>query len=62
MRYHLALAYEKNGDSEEAAETLRRALTDLDAQLDEIRKRGGVVEEPSWAAEARSMLNRLQRS
>jgi tetratricopeptide (TPR) repeat protein len=62
VRYHLALAYERNGDSEEAVETLQRALTDLDAELDAIRKRGGAVEEPSWAAEARSMLNRLQRS
>ena len=62
VRYHLALAYESNGDSEEAVETLERALADLDAQLDEVRKRGGAAEEPSWAAEARSLLDRLQSS
>jgi tetratricopeptide (TPR) repeat protein len=62
VRYHLALAYEKNGDSKEAVETLERALTELGVQLEAIRKRGGAAEEPSWAAEARSMLNRLQRS
>jgi len=60
VRYHLALAYEMNGDSEEAVETLERALTDLDAQLNAVRERGGAAEEPSWAAEARSMLDRLR--
>ena len=62
VRYHLALAYEKKGDSKEAVATLQRALTDLDAQLDAVRKRGGVAEEPSWATEARSLLDRLQQS
>jgi tetratricopeptide (TPR) repeat protein len=62
VRYHLALAYESNGDSQDAVETLQRALTELDAQLEEVRKRGGAVEEPTWAGEARSMLDRLKRS
>jgi tetratricopeptide (TPR) repeat protein len=62
VRYHLALAYERNGDSEAAVETLQRALTDLDAQLDAVRNRGGVAEEPAWATDARSLLDRLQQS
>jgi tetratricopeptide (TPR) repeat protein len=62
VRYHLALAYERNGDSAEAVNTLQRALDDLDAQLDAVRKRGEIAEEPSWAADARSMLDRLRRS
>jgi tetratricopeptide (TPR) repeat protein len=62
VRYHLAQAYERNGDTAEAVETLDRALRDLDAQLEEVRKRGVSVEEPAWATEARALLDRLQRS
>ncbi|MFQ5415886.1 MAG: tetratricopeptide repeat protein [Myxococcota bacterium] len=62
VRYHLALAYQSNGDDQEAAETLERALSDLDSQFETIRKRGVAVDEPAWATEARTMLAELQRS
>jgi tetratricopeptide (TPR) repeat protein len=62
VRYHLAQAYERNGDTQLAVETLERALTDLDVQLDAVRKRGETVDEPAWATEARSLLDRLRHS
>ena len=62
IRYHLALAYEKNGDPEEALATIDRALTSLDSQLEAARKAGGTPPEPSWAADARGMRDRLRAS
>lgn len=62
VRYHLALAYKSNGENEEAAATLERALADLDTRFEAIRKRGVAVEDPAWATEARTMLVELQRS
>jgi len=50
VRHHLALAYEANGDTEEAVAALRRAL--------EVAPAGG-GESPEWVAEVRSMLERL---
>jgi tetratricopeptide (TPR) repeat protein len=62
IRYHLALAYENNGDNEAALAALERALTSLDSQLEAAREAGGTPPEPSWAAEARSLLDRLRAS
>ncbi|MBW2288415.1 MAG: tetratricopeptide repeat protein [Deltaproteobacteria bacterium] len=62
IRYHLALAYENNGDKEAALAALERALTSLDSQLEAAREAGGTPPEPSWAAEARSLLDRLRAS
>ncbi|HKJ24208.1 MAG TPA: tetratricopeptide repeat protein [Myxococcota bacterium] len=58
VRHHLALAYEANGESEKARETLERALADLASVLAE---RPG-AQEPSWAADLRAMLERLQQA
>jgi tetratricopeptide (TPR) repeat protein len=57
VRYHLALAYEANGEPETAQQTLERAIRDLDAiyQGEEGEKRP----EPPWTAEIRSMHERL---
>jgi tetratricopeptide (TPR) repeat protein len=61
VRYHLALAYEASGDAPAAISTLQRALEELNAQLAEARERGSVEVEPTWAADARSMLDRLRQ-
>jgi len=57
VRYHLALAYEANGEPERAQQTLAQAISDLDAiyQGEEGEKRP----EPAWTAEIRSMHERL---
>ncbi len=57
VRHHLALAYEANGEPEQAQQTLERAIRDLDAiyQGEEGEKRP----EPAWTAEIRSMHERL---
>jgi tetratricopeptide (TPR) repeat protein len=62
VRYHLALAYEKNGQKEDAIAALERALSSLDAQLAEAREKGGTPEQPGWASEARGLLDRLRSS
>ena len=60
VRVHLATAYEANKQPEKARETLSRAITALDDIRKAARERG-VAEpvDPPWAAEARSMLDRL---
>jgi tetratricopeptide (TPR) repeat protein len=55
VRHHLALAYEANGETEKARTTLQRALADLQ---DQLGARPGSPE-PAWAADVRSMLERL---
>jgi len=62
IRYHLALAYEKKGDTEDAIAALERALNSLDSQLDRAREDGGKPAEPAWAADARGLLDRLRAS
>ncbi|MCG8591752.1 MAG: tetratricopeptide repeat protein [Proteobacteria bacterium] len=62
VRHHLALAYEANGEPEQAVSTLERALAELDRQLEEARSSGRQAAEPSWAGELRAMLNRLRES
>jgi len=51
IRYHLALAYEGNGELEEARSALQRALASAPPATE--------TAQPSWAADARSMLERL---
>jgi tetratricopeptide (TPR) repeat protein len=55
--HHLALAYEANGEIEQAQQTLDEAIRDLDAiyEGEGGEKRG----EPAWTAEIRSMHQRL---
>jgi tetratricopeptide (TPR) repeat protein len=57
VRHHLALAYEANGEPDQARDTLERAIQDLDAiyRGEDGQKRT----EPTWAAEVRSMHERL---
>jgi hypothetical protein len=62
VRYHLALAYEGSGDAPAAVATLERALRDLDSQMAEAREKGDTPVEPDWAADARSLLDRLRQS
>lgn len=65
VRHHLALAYEANGDTEEAIAALDRALSAVEAQNEIIRERGGKPgQEPAWVGEARSQRAKLvaQRS
>ena len=54
VRHHLALAYEENGESDKAIESLDRAIASLDAA-----RAAGQENEPAWAAEVRSMRARL---
>jgi len=61
VRYHLALAYEATGDAPAAITTLERALRELETQLAEASERGSSPVEPEWAADARSMLDRLRQ-
>jgi hypothetical protein len=60
VRIHLAMAFEASKQPEKAQEVLGRAL----GILDEMRKSAQAAgkeapPEPSWAAEARSMQQRL---
>ena len=59
VRYHLALAYEANGDSDAARETLARALAGLEKQRQTAGTKGTTPPEPPWAADVRAMLDRL---
>jgi hypothetical protein len=54
VRHHLAMAYEANGEPEQARQVLAQALRDLETQP-------GAAErpDPPWAAEIRAMLERL---
>jgi Tfp pilus assembly protein PilF len=61
VRYHLALAYEASGDAPAAVTTLERALQELETQMAEALERGSEQVEPHWAADARSMLDRLRQ-
>jgi tetratricopeptide (TPR) repeat protein len=57
VRHHLALAYEANGEPEQAREILERAIRDLDAIY--RSESGEQRPEPAWTAEIRSMHERL---
>jgi tetratricopeptide (TPR) repeat protein len=59
VRYHLALAYEANGESEQARDALKRALAGLDKQMQAARTKGATPGEPPWANDVRAMLSRL---
>jgi tetratricopeptide (TPR) repeat protein len=57
VRHHLALAYEANGEPEQAREILEKAIRDLDAIY--RGESGERRPEPEWTAEIRSMHERL---
>jgi len=60
VRYHLALAYEAQGEPGRARETLERALQQLEA----VRAAAAQAEapeprDPPWVADVRKLLERL---
>ncbi len=60
VQHHLAMAYEASGEIENTRSALDRALSGLETRKQRRRARGAPDEaEPEWAAEARSMLDRL---
>jgi pentatricopeptide repeat protein len=59
VRFHLAQAYEANGENEQAIAALDRSLEALNAHMASIQKRGGAAPEPEWAAEARALRERV---
>ncbi len=59
IRYHLALAYEANGEADSARDALSRALAGLEKQLETARAKGATPPDPPWAADVRAMLARL---
>jgi tetratricopeptide (TPR) repeat protein len=61
VRWHLAQAYEANGDETEARAAADHALTTLASQREAVRAGGATPEdEPDWATEARAMKQRLE--
>ncbi len=60
VRYHLALAYEANGETGAARETLNRAVDGLAKQVEAARAKGTPPPEPPWAGDVRAMLDRLK--
>jgi tetratricopeptide (TPR) repeat protein len=60
VRYHLALAYEANGDDAQAREALARSLDGFEKQLQGARSRGASPVEPPWVKDVRAMLDRLK--
>jgi tetratricopeptide (TPR) repeat protein len=60
VRFHLAQAYDANGEAAEAMATLDRALAAVDAQQAAQKASGGEPgPEPAWAAEARRLRERV---
>ena len=58
--FHLAQAYEANGDTEEALAALDRALETLGTQMEAARAKGDDPgPEPDWAVEARALRERV---
>jgi tetratricopeptide (TPR) repeat protein len=57
VRHHLALAYEANGEPDEARQALEQAIRDLDVIY--RGEDGEKLSEPAWTAEIRSMHERL---
>jgi tetratricopeptide (TPR) repeat protein len=57
VRQHLALAYEKAGDKKSALEVVNQAIADVE---DRQVQSGGSSPEPAWAADLRSLRDRLQ--
>jgi tetratricopeptide (TPR) repeat protein len=61
VRFHLAQAYEANGENEQAIAALDRSLEALNVHMASIRERGGEAApgEPGWATEARALRERV---
>jgi tetratricopeptide (TPR) repeat protein len=60
VRQHLALAYEANGEAEKARDVVERALSELAEQVTAFEARTGrEAVEPAWAADLRTLRDRL---
>ncbi len=59
VRHHLAQAYEASGDKAKARETAEMALADHAAYAEARQAAGGRVQDPTWLAEARALVERL---
>lgn len=61
VRFHLAQAYEANQQPEQARAALERAFASFERAKKNARERGfeGEIPDPSWAAEAQALLDRL---
>jgi tetratricopeptide (TPR) repeat protein len=61
VRFHLAQAYEANGDTQQALAALDRSLETLEVQMQAVKERGADPgAEPAWAVEARALREKLQ--
>jgi len=60
VRHHLALAYEANGDTDEAIAALDRAIAAVNEHNDAIVEQGGKpAPEPEWVSDARTRREKL---
>jgi tetratricopeptide (TPR) repeat protein len=60
VRYHLALAYEANGDKQEAMTALERSIAAVESQAAALRQQGSDPgPEPAWVGEARTKRDKL---
>jgi tetratricopeptide (TPR) repeat protein len=60
VRHHLALAYEANGDTDEAIAAFDRALSAVDEHNKTIVEQGGKpAPDPEWVSDARSRREKL---
>lgn len=60
IRYHLALAYHANGESEKAKALLQLALENLEERRRAYRKKTGLeADVPEWAVDAEKLLTKL---
>jgi tetratricopeptide (TPR) repeat protein len=62
VQQHLALAYEADGQHASAREVVDQALADLEAAMKRSAQEGQEPREPVWAAELRSLRDRLAGS
>jgi tetratricopeptide (TPR) repeat protein len=61
VRYHLAVAYEANGDKQEAVAAVDRSLSAFDSQAAALRKQGADPgPEPAWVGDARVLRDKLK--
>ncbi|MBW2713812.1 MAG: tetratricopeptide repeat protein, partial [Deltaproteobacteria bacterium] len=62
VQYHLALAYELNGDKEQATEVLTEALAAYEGPKAQALTEGATIVDPNWVKEAQEALRRIQES
>ncbi len=62
VQYHLALAYELNGDVESAKEVLTEALANYSETSEQEMLDGTTIVDPNWVKDAQEALTRLNES